>query len=120
MTLLTYGFIGFSIAAAISGSIYFIASYIARSLSSRRLGIYFYRLTFVLILSFLWSFWCAAVGAAQGGNLLDPDFWYSVAFGDGIAHGALSGAGWIVVALIDCPKQSKPPNTALEPTPTAP
>ncbi|MGH7954222.1 MAG: hypothetical protein ACREFE_20195 [Limisphaerales bacterium] len=120
-TLLAYGFIGFSIAAAISGSIYTVASYIARSLSPRQLHIYLYRLGLLLVLSFLWLLWCAfrVPTAFYSSNALLPDSWYRYAWDQGIAHGTLSSAAWIIVALIDWPKHAKPPNTALEPTATA-
>jgi hypothetical protein len=114
-TLLAYGFVAFSVAAAISGSIFFVASYIARSFSPQPLHIYLYRLGLVLALSFLWLLWCASQFPTvfYSSNALLPDSWYRLARNDGIVQGALSSVAWVIVALIDWPKVR--PNKSPEP-----
>lgn len=118
-TLYAYGFASFSVAAAISGSIYFVSSSFARSLSSLPLHLYLYRLGIVVALSFLWLLWCASQfpPVFYTSNALWPEPWYRYARNEGIVYGALSGAAWIIVALIDWPKPAKPSSTPPEPTP---
>lgn len=110
-TLVINGFIGFLIATVVSALCYRIASALARSVSSHTLGIYFSRLAFVLIFSVSWLCCCMVFAAgSHAGNLIDPDFWYRIAKTEGMAYGALSGVAWIIVALIDRPHKSKPPD----------
>ena len=117
-TLLAYGYVGFSVAAAISSSIYFVASYFARSLSTQPLGIYLYRLGLVVALSFVWLLFCGSQFAPvmRTTNALWSAPWYHLARNIGIVRGALSSAAWIIVALIDWPKLAKSPNKSPEPT----
>jgi hypothetical protein len=105
-TLVTHGFVGFFIGAVGSGACYFISNFFARSVSSKPLGIYFIRLPSELILSMLW-FVCTmpyAAAAHRTTNALRPEFWYGIAFSDGLGYGVLSALAWIIVALIDRPK----------------
>ena len=122
--LVASGFIGFLLGAIGSGACYFAASFVARLIASKRLWIYFARLIFLVVFAVIW--WLCVRQVVlwhRMGDGLQPEFWYRLARQDGVGCGFLSLLGWFIVALIDLPKDKtsqKPPNTALEPTPTAP
>jgi hypothetical protein len=121
-TLISYGYVGFAFTVVISSSIYPFASYIARLHSSQPLRIYLYRLGLVVGLSLMWLLLASLLyqPVFRGENLLWAEPWYHYAQMIGASRGSLSSIAWVVVALIDWPKHAKSPNTALEPTPTAP
>jgi hypothetical protein len=104
-TLVTKGVFGFLLGAVGAGACYFFSSYLARQVVSKPLAIYFVRLAFTLILSVIWLFCCMQMAVPRMGDELRPEFWYRNAWQDGVGYGSLSLCAWIIVALIDRPKQ---------------
>ena len=104
-TLVTNGVFGFLLSAIGAGACYFIASFFARQVVSKRLAIYLVRLAFMLIFSVIWFLCCIQMSIPRMGDALRPEYWYRIAWQDGVGYGALSLCAWIIVALIDRPKQ---------------
>jgi len=101
---------------------YFVASFISRLASSSPRGIYFRRLILMLVAAFIIAGIYPALGAAFIGNSADPHhaerytLWMAKQLGT--SYGIHAIWAWLLIALIDWPKVL--PNTALEPTATAP
>ena len=122
-TFLVKAITAFLVQVVLSGICYCVISAIARMFSSTPRGIYFRRLLFMFIaLVIWWVLYPMLTASAFIGNGADPHnaerFASWMAKQLGTEYGVHTIWAWFVVALVDRPKM--PPNTALEPTPTAP
>jgi hypothetical protein len=122
-TFLIKAVAAFLFPVALSTICYFLVSAVARSMSSTSRDFYVRRLIWMLVATVLWCLLYPVFhSTAFIGNGADPHdaerrAWW-MARQIGWSHGIHAIWAWLLIALIDRPKLR--PNTALEPTPTAP
>ena len=111
------GFIGFAVAAVLSGLCYLVAIIGARLVSSSPRDIPFARLAFTFLFVLAWFLVYLPYSArAHAGNLLDPGFWYHVARVTGSGYGAVAILAWFIVAIIECFRKKPMPPQSPDPT----
>ena len=117
--LMAQALAAFSKSAVLGVICYALVNIIARFHTATERGIYLRRLVLLAIVTVLWWLYLPTfLGYGGARQIVDVTSGLWTARELGLSYGMNTIWAWVVVALIDRPKLR--PNTALEPTPTAP